>query len=52
MNWQSLNKQLVSLCAVGILFIGSLYYLVAVAFDNEGTLEARQATRGLYDDLY
>ncbi len=52
MNWQTLNKQLVSFCAIGILFMGSLYYLVAVAFKNEGTLETRQAVRGLYDDLY
>ncbi len=52
MNWQSLNKQMITFCAVAILFAGSLYYLVATAFKNETTLEARQATRGLYDDLY
>ena len=40
---QKVNRKLVTFCAVGLLFLGSLYYFVVVAFHNSDTLEKRQS---------
>ncbi len=42
MNLANLNKRLVTFCAVALLFLGSLYYLVSVAFGTSQTLQGRQ----------
>jgi hypothetical protein len=45
MNLERLNKQLITFCAVILLFAGSLYYLVAVAFENQEVLMERKDAR-------
>ncbi len=46
----NLNKRLVTFCAVALLFLGSLYYLVSVAFDTEDSLSERQVGRQTVED--
>jgi hypothetical protein len=50
MKLQKLNKQLITLCSVVLLFAGSLYYLVAVAFENKEVLTERKDARLNIDD--
>jgi hypothetical protein len=48
---KELNKQLVTYCAVVLLFAGSLYYFVDVAFQNKDALMERQNVR-ISDDYF
>lgn len=52
MNLQKLNKQLVTFSAMSLLFLGSLFYFVSVAFKDTAVLQARQ-DKGLeqYKDI-
>lgn len=50
MNLEKLNKQIITFCAVALLFAGSLYYLVAVAFENKEVLTERKDARLDIDD--
>jgi hypothetical protein len=50
MRWYDLRLQVVGLCAVACVFLAGLSYLVATAFQNEGTLESRADARGLYQE--
>ncbi len=52
MNFEKLNKQLITFSAVVLLFAGSLYYLVAVAFENKEALMDRQDARLNLDDYF
>ena len=52
MNLEKLNKQLITFCSVALLFAGSLYYLVAVAFENKDALMERQDTRLDLDNYF
>lgn len=38
-----INRKLVTFCAVALLFLGSLYYFVVIAFHNSDTLQERQS---------
>jgi hypothetical protein len=42
MNLQKINKQLVTFCALALLFIGSLFYFISVAFKDTGFLQKKQ----------
>ncbi|MEN9622031.1 MAG: hypothetical protein RLZZ67_465 [Candidatus Parcubacteria bacterium] len=50
MNLAKLNKQLVTFCAVGLLFLGSLYYLVSTAFNTSDSLNSRQLNTQTVND--
>ncbi len=52
MKFEKLNKQLITFCAVVLLFAGSLYYFVAVAFENKEALMSRQDARLNLDDYF
>ncbi|HEY0908460.1 MAG TPA: hypothetical protein VGE35_03885 [Candidatus Paceibacterota bacterium] len=49
-RFENINKRLVTFCAVGLLFLGSLYYLVSVAFDTQDSLSERQVGKEAVDD--
>jgi hypothetical protein len=52
MKFEKLNKQLITFSAIVLLFAGSLYYLVAVAFENKEALMDRQDARLNLDDYF
>lgn len=45
MNLERLNRQVITFCAIALLFAGSLYYLVSVAFENKEVLTERKDAR-------
>jgi hypothetical protein len=49
MDLNHLNKQAVTFLAIAILFLGSLYYFVSVAFENKDTIEKRQKVEDVQD---
>lgn len=51
MNFRHINKQLVTFCSVSLLFLGSLFYLISVAFKDTNTLKGRQQASGVEEAL-
>jgi hypothetical protein len=49
MKLEKLNKQIVTFTAVALLFLGSLYYFISVAFKNKDTIEKRQKAEYVQD---
>jgi hypothetical protein len=49
MNWHDLNKQLVTFCAIALLFLGSLFYFVSIAFKNTEAIEERKQSDAIQD---
>lgn len=43
MNLANINKQATTFCAISLLFLGSLYYFVSVAFKDATILETKQS---------
>lgn len=50
MNLKNLNNQIITFCAIALLFLGSLYYFVSVAFHDRETLHSRQSVVNEYID--
>jgi hypothetical protein len=46
-----LNKQLVVFCSVALLFSGSLFYLISVAFKNRESISETKQNRDINDYL-
>lgn len=42
MDLKKINKQLVTFSSLALLFLGSLFYLASVAFDNKSALREKQ----------
>lgn len=40
---QKINRKAITFCAVALLFLGSLYYFVTIAFHDSATLQERQS---------
>lgn len=51
-NLANLNKRLITFCAVALLFLGSLYYLVSVAFSTQESLAGRQVNAEQVDEYF
>ncbi len=51
-HWEQINKRLITFCAVGLLFLGSLYYLVSIAFQTESSLSQRQINSQQVEDYF
>jgi len=52
MKSAALNRQIVSFCAISLLFLGSLFYFVSVAFKSKNTMQAREdVTQDLINNL-
>jgi len=52
MNLANINKRLITLSSICILFVGSLFYLVSIAFQTSETLSARQVDRQEVDNYF
>lgn len=52
MNFEKVNKRLITFSSVALLFVGSLFYLVSVAFNTSETLNNRQVSREQVDDYF
>ena len=52
MNFETINKRLITFSSVALLFVGSLFYLVSVAFDTSDSLSKRQVSSQEVDDYF
>ncbi|HEY9481254.1 MAG TPA: hypothetical protein VIR98_03445 [Candidatus Paceibacterota bacterium] len=53
-DWAHLNKRLITFCALALLFVGSLSYLVSVAFKSRDSMQQSKQNRDIeiyLDDL-